>query len=260
MKKHQWWLALAAVGLLALALPAHGQVGADGTKYTAATGTRLIGVRPDSTQKLIKASATGGLSVSDESRDRDLDFGVTNLISSVAIDSGGTGGANFRYSAPLDVRKWSSGNIIIHITAFGAGDTVGTYDYGVTLYALTSATADWATVGVPVVTNGMPTVNGMAGANVIKGAVASRDSSGFWNAYPTPVENMTGERFIRLQTNRGNSNYRNSNAAQTVSLPWSYWFGLGFRPRYLMAQVRLASKTTANAGTPSVRMDVEGLR
>lgn len=253
MNRSKWIAALVAVGLLALGWPVRAQVGADGTKYTAATGTRIVGAKADSSQKLIGADGSGsGLNVYNTNAAHLLDFNVVNLISSVAIDTGGTGGANFRYSAPLDVRQYSGGNIVIHITSASAADTVGTYVYGVTLFPLTSATADWTTVGVPV-----PVAGFFNPYTAAQGMV--RDTVGFFRV-PLAGAAMDGEKFIQLKTDRDNTNYANIEAGKTVSIPWQFWLGPFARPRYLMVQVRLASKTITGNLTPSVRVDLEGLR
>lgn len=202
----------------------------------------------DSTGRYLLFDSNGRLRVIEDAKDRDLDFGVTNLISSVAIDSGGTGGANFRYSAPLDVRKWTKGNIIIHITAASAVDTAGKYQYGVTVFPLTSATLDWTTLGVPVSTNVGP---------------AATDTLGFQYITPNAIAPMQGERVVTLSTDRTTSNYANINAGQTVSLPWDVWLGTGAKPRYIAVQIRLMSRNYTVAAmnlVPSVRVDVEGLR
>lgn len=206
----------------------------------------------DTTSRVLRMTSTGALKTDDAARDRDLDFGVTNLVSSVAIDSGGTGGANFRYSTPLDVRKWSSGNIVIHITAASAADTVGHYVYGVTVFPLTSATLDWTTVGVPIATFVPTTIGASAAATDTLGF-----NRGLNGITANAIQTFPGERAVVLSTDRTTSNYANVNAAQTVSYPWSYWLG-PMRPRYIAVQVRLMSRDAA--AVPSVRIDAEGLR
>lgn len=213
---------------------------ADGTYYNIATHQ--------------KVTATGEVSVGEYLRDRDLDFNVTNLVSSVAIDTGGTGGANFRYSAPVDVRQYSTGRIVIHITAASAADTVGRYIYGVTVFPLTSATMEWAAIGVPLSTNPNPAITdtlGFKGALALDGITANA------------IQTFPGERAVVLFTDRTTSNYANINAGQTVSLSWDVWLGQGAKPRYLGVQVRLMNKNysaAAHADIPSVRVDLEGLR
>jgi len=202
----------------------------------------------DTTSRALRMDSNGYVYNQDAARDRDLDFGVTNLVASVAIDSGGTGGANFRYSAPTDVRKWSKGNIVIHITQSAAGDTLGHYVYGVTVFPLTSATLDWTTVGVPIATNPNPAATDTLGFKTgLNGITANA------------IQTFPGERAVILSTDRTTSNYANVNAGQTVSIPWDVWLGTGARPRYIAVQIRLMSRDAAST-LPSVRVDVEGLR
>ena len=191
--------------------------------------------------------ADGNVLGVDAARDRDLDFGVTNLVASVAIDSGGTGGANFRYSAAVDVRKYTGGNIIVHITAADAADTLGHYVYGVSVFPLTSATLDWATTGVPIVTSATPATTDTLG---FKGGLNGITANA--------IQTFPGERAVILSTDRTTSNYANINAGQTVSYPWQVWLGQLARPRYIAVQVRLMSRDAAKV--PSVRIDLEGLR
>lgn len=246
MKKLVGWAAL--LGLL-VALPVRAQTGAEGVKYTTGTGQRLIGVEGDSTQRLLRTDANGNLKIVDDDRDRDLDFGVTTLITSVAIDSGGVGGANFRTSAPVDVRQYGTGRIIVHITAASAADTVGFYVYGVTLFALTQGASDWTAVGNPITTSASPAATDTLG---FKGGLNGITANA--------IQTFPGERAIVLSTDRTTSNYANINAAQTVSYSWDVWLGAGAHPRYLLAQARLMSKNVAGNLTPSVRIDLEGLR
>ena len=199
-----------------------------------------------------RVDAEGNAQTTDAARDRDLDFGATNLVASVAIDSGGVGGANFRYSAPVDVRQYGTGRIIIHITQASAADTVGIYDYGVTVFPLTQGAIDWTGVGVPISTNPYPVIK--------EGVAAQSDSLGFWSITPNAVNVLQGERKVRLQTDRTTSNYANVNAMQTASFSWDVWLGAGAKPRYLLVQIRLIAKTITGNLTPSVRVDLEGLR
>lgn len=241
MKKMAW---LALLGLLLAASAAWAQTA--GTNTVERNGYYFNSTTGNQT------NSDGHILGVDTSRDRNLDFGVTNLITSVAIDSGGTGGTNFRYSAPVDVRQYSTGRIIVHITAASAGDTLGHYVYGVTVFALTSATTDWATVGVPITP---------FSASV---AAAANDTLGFNRGLngitANAIQTFPGERAIVLSTDRTTSNYANINAGQTVSYSWDTWLGQGARPRYLAVQVRLMSRDVASIGAPSVRVDLEGLR
>lgn len=194
-----------------------------------------------------RTTADGKVLVDDPLRVED--FGVVNLVASVAIDTGGVGGANFRYSAPIYVGDYTTGRIVLHVTAASAGDTSGTYNYGVTVFPLTVANGDdWTTVGNPLPTQTSP---------------GATDTLGVRYITPNAIAPMAGERVVTLSTDRATSNYANVNAGQTVSLPWDIWLGAGARPRYLMVQVRLMNRNytvAARNDIPLVRVDLEGVR
>lgn len=241
---------IVALGLLALVGAASASEFKNGSTVGARShsGTIVGGwYATDSTGRYLLFDVDGNLRVVEARKDRDLDYGVQNLVSSVAIDSGGAGGANFRYSGVVDVRKWSSGRIIVHITAASAADTVGHYVYGVTVFPLTSSTLDWTTVGVPIAAGMNPSATDTLG---FKGGLNGITANA--------IQTFPGERAIVLSTDRTTSNYANINAGQTVSYSWDVWLGPNSRPRYLAVQVRLMSRDAA--AIPLVRLDLEALR
>lgn len=76
-------MALAAVGLLVLALPAHAAEGAQGVKARDLRMTRIGGVAADSSEFILPFDASGRVKVVDDARDRDYSTPI-NLIGPVS--------------------------------------------------------------------------------------------------------------------------------------------------------------------------------
>lgn len=217
----------------------------------------------DTTSVVFRFDTSNNLKTSEQSKDRDLDFGVTNLFSSVAIDTGGVGGTNFRYSAPVDVRKYGKGkiNIIVHIIPAAADTAVASgywYDLGVAVFPLKSAQTDWGTAtNLTTASEGVPYVPIFAAMGT-----AGADSVGSFGTVlaPNSANLGPGERRLRFSATRpANGNGANVASFHTITLPLSYWVG-DVQPRYLVVQLRHMQKATGATGSPTIRVDLEGLR
>lgn len=259
MNRNKWIAALVAVGLLALGWPVRAQVGADGVKYQTATGTRLIGVQSDSTQKLLKTDVSGNLKTTDASRDRDLDFYQT-LITSTALDSTAAAGASTVYSAAIDLREYDSrsGNIIVKVT-FGAADTTqaATIDYAIAAYALPTQALDWTGYGVPVAAFSHDYVAGVANVNSPADTLG-----GHWqSAGIVSTGTYPGEQLIRLRARPAPLAYlirQNLSAATCISVPLGMLLAPYQRVRFLAVSLRCTARATT--AVPTVRVDFEALR
>ena len=119
MKQHKWIMALAAVGLLALALPAHAQVGADGVKAQTLTGMRILGVGADSVQYLIGGAGGGdGLSVTLTNPGYD----ASTLRTLIDVTSIGPG-ASYTSAAAIPVGDFTSLLVMVSWNTAAAADS-----------------------------------------------------------------------------------------------------------------------------------------
>lgn len=120
MKKHQWLLALAAVGLLALALPAHGKELAHGVKAQTLTGGSVAGVKSDSTGMVIGADGSGSsLNVQETDKDRDYSTPKTLLEWASTLAPGRT----VKSTAAVAVGEYTSLTVLVSWNTAAAADS-----------------------------------------------------------------------------------------------------------------------------------------
>lgn len=251
------WMKI-AVGALALLVVAATASGDSNTYNYQDNGTAKFNTRSG---QIVDAS--GNAKVVDADRDRDLDYYAT-VINATTIDTAQA--TSYVLSGIIDVRKYSRGNVIIHINRAAADSFAVTMEYGVTLFALPTQSYDWTGYGVPLPAFFQPS-----------GPLVAADSTGVSNlwqqrggpamALPVPITAGAltggvagfGERQVVLTTVRPNTGYLPYQWGNTVSAPWSWWLG-SVRPRFLGIMIRWNSMTGTYANRPSVRVDVEALR
>lgn len=202
--------------------------------------------------------ASGNALVSEAAKDRDLDYYAT-AIATATMDT-----ATVQYSAPIDLRKYTHANVIIHV-AFGSADTTvsNLVDYAISAFPLPTLAMDWTGYGVPV--PAFP-----YGNHAQAGAVNNMADTlgGFWNlSNRTSGQLFAGERMVRLAarptafpgSSGGTHNVAvNIAAGTTLSVPLSSLLAPGQRCRFLAIQLRCVSR--ASTAAPSVRVDIEALR
>ena len=248
----KWWKVFAVVAvLLGVAATASG----DSNTYNYQTNGG-VNFNVKSGQVV---DASGNAKVVDASRDRDLDYYAT-VINAATMDT-----ATTQYSGIVDLRKYSSANVILHVI-FGAADTTvsNTVDYAISAFPVPTQSYDWTGYGVPV--PAFPWGNHtQAGASV---GSMSDTLAGFWNlSSRTSAQMFVGERLVRLVarptafpvSSGGTHNVAvNIAAGTTVSVPLSSLLAPGQRCRFLGIQLRCVSR--ASAAAPTIRVDVEALR
>jgi len=247
MSRRSLWLLMAAIVLCPTALHA-------GT-------TDIVRVADGSYWNIANHSKTDGSGnqmSSEAAKDRDLDYYAT-AIATATMDT-----ATVQYSAPIDLRKYTHANVIIHV-AFGSADTTvsNLVDYAISAFPLPTLAMDWTGYGVPV--PAFP-----YGNHAQAGAVNNMADTlgGFWNlSNRTSGQLFAGERMVRLAarptafpgSSGGTHNVAvNIAAGTTLSVPLSSLLAPGQRCRFLAIQLRCVSR--ASTAAPSVRVDIEALR
>lgn len=197
---------------------------------------------------------TGALKTYNVNPDRDLDHYET-VIATATLDT-----ATSAWSAPIDLRKYSSFTVIVHIVP-AAADSVNTvtYNFGLTMYAPPVLAIDWTGYGMPPVTRGS---GGRLTQFFSSGLPDS--TAGYWYAGGmNSIASIPGERVIQFRATAplasALKNYVNRAYTTTVRIPGSDLLGPGDRPRFAVFQLRGMSKS-AGATAPSIRVDVEALR
>lgn len=201
----------------------------------------------------------GNAKMVEASKDRDLDY-YASVVNAAALDTAKD--VCVVYSGVIDLRKYKSANLIIHVIPTASdtlGNTSNTYDFGITVFSLPTQSYDWTSYGVPVTPN-----QSFSQSVSLYGQAGIVDSLGFWQTPGIdPTLTMPGEIKVRLKNYYGTRTsgwYRYSSIyiGRTVSYPLSYFLAPGQgRPRFAGIQVRAISRV----GTaPTVRVDVEGLR
>lgn len=196
---------------------------------------------------------TGALKTYNVNPDRDLDHYET-VIATATLDT-----ATSTWSAPIDLRKYSSFTVIVHIVP-AVADSVNsvTYNFGLTMYAPPVLAIDWTGYGMPPVTRG-------SGSRVTQffSSALPDTAAGFWYAGGmNSIATAPGERLIQFRAvaplASAAKSYVNRSYTTTTRIPGSDLLGPGDRPRFAVFQLR--GLTRASSAAPSVRVDVEALR
>jgi len=246
------WLKVAGLAVVALLVAASAS-GDSNTYNYQDNGTAKFNTRNGAV-----VDASGNAKVVEASKDRDLDYYAT-LINAAALDTAKD--VCVAYSGVVDVRTFSSANLIVHViptSADTAGNTITTYDFGITVFPLPTQSYDWTGYGVPMSPN-----ESFAQDVSLYGMAGVVDSLGFWKTPGTsPLLTIPGEVKVRLKNYYGTRTsgwYRYSpiNMGRTVSYPLRYFLAPGARPRFVGVQVRAIARSGA---APTVRVDIEALR
>ena len=195
----------------------------------------------DTSSRVFATDNSGNAKVVDASRDRDLDYYAT-VINSTTADTGAV-----YYSGIVDLRKYATANIIIHLVPAAADTTTQTWDFGVTVYPLPTQSYDWTGYGVPV-----PAVT-----QSLTSSLTTSDSLGFWTATAVPTQRLAGERIYRFRARQFSPRYTNISGATTLSIPLSSLLAPGQRCRFFGVALRGVSRS---GSAPLARLDVEALR
>jgi len=196
---------------------------------------------------------TGALKTYNVNLDRDLDHYET-VIATATLDT-----AASTWSAPIDLRKYSSFTVIVHIVPATA-DSVSTvtYNFGLTMYAPPVLAIDWTGYGMPPVTRG-------SGGRITQffSSGLPDSTAGYWYAGGmNSIASIPGERVIQFRATAplasAAKNYVNRAYTNTIRIPGSDLLGHGDRPRFAVFQLR--GMTRASSAAPSIRVDVEALR
>lgn len=196
---------------------------------------------------------TGALKTYNVNLDRDLDHYET-VIATATLDT-----ATSTWSAPIDLRKYSSFTVIVHIVP-AAADSVNTvtYNFGLTMYAPPVLAIDWTGYGMPPVTR----QSGMRGSTTFGGGLSDTTAGYFQTSGYNSLVTAPGERLLRFTATAplasAAKNYVNRAYTNTVRIPGSDLLGPGDRPRFAVFQLR--GMTRASSAAPSIRVDVEALR
>lgn len=246
------WLKVAGLAVVALLVAASAS-GDSNTYNYQDNGTAKF--NPKSGQRV---DASGNAQTVDADRDRDLDYYAT-LVNAVALDTATA--VSVVYSGVVDLRNFSNANLVIHVIPTAsdtAGNTINTYDFGITVFSLPTQSFDWTGYGVPV--SPLPS---FAQTTSFFGAAGTVDSLGFWQTPGAATVTMPGEVMVRLKNYYGTRTsglykYSSIYLGRTVSYPLRYFLAPGTaRPRFVAVQVR----AIARSGTaPTVRVDIEALR